>query len=275
MKKVLITGANSYIGESVKEYLEKEPELYYVATKSTMNWIPKAEDFKGFDVIFNVAGIAHIRETKKNRHLYYDINRDLAIKIAKEAKKAGVKQFILLSSMSVYGRLTGYITKETPVKPNNAYGQSKAQADSVIRKLECDNFKFACVRPPMVYGKGCKGNYQKLRKFAIKSPVFPNYNNKRSMIYIGNLCEFIKQCIDQERRGVFFPQNEEYVNTSEMVNLIAKENDKLIKLVKLFNVFIKILPINIIKKVFGDLTYERVDMVDKYCFESSIKKSEE
>jgi len=274
MKKVLITGANSYIGESVKEYLLQFPDYYDVLVKDTLGWKPKVSDFKGVDVVFNVAGIAHIKETAENRHLYYDINRDLVIEIAKTAKKGGVKQFILLSTMSVYGINVGHIKKTTPVNPMNAYGKSKAQADRIIKKLEDSNFKFTCVRPPMVYGKGCKGNYQSLRKFALKSPVFPAYNNKRSMIYIGNLCEFIKSCIDSEKSGVYFPQNSQYTNTSRMVELIASENGKKIKLTKMFNLAIKLAPITVVKKVFGSLTYEFVDTVDKYGFEESIKLTE-
>jgi UDP-glucose 4-epimerase len=274
LKKILITGANSYIGDSVREYLINKPEDYSVDIKDTINWNPQKVDFEGYDVVFNVAGIAHRKETSENRQLYYDINRDLVIKIAKEAKEAGVKQFILLSTMSVYGMLTGYITKDTPTNPTNAYGKSKAEADEEIAKLADGSFKFACLRPPMVYGNGCKGNYQSLRKLALLSPVFPKYNNERSMIYIGNLCEFVKNIIDSQSGGLFFPQNSVYTNTSEMVCLITKFHDKKIILTPIFNWLIKIIPGNIIKKVFGSLVYESVDTVDKYGFKESIRLTE-
>ncbi len=274
MKRILITGANSYIGTSVKEYLQEYPDEYEVSEKDTLGWTPSPSDFSGYDVVFNVAGIAHIKETKKNRHLYYDINRDLAVNIAKNAKQAGVRQFILLSTMSVYGMTVGHITKETPVNPKNAYGKSKAEADEMIRKLEDDNFRFACLRPPMVYGKDCKGNYQSLRKVALKLPFFPKVDNQRSMIYIGNLCEFVKNTIDCDRQGLFFPQNDKYVNTSELVKKIASSHDKNIHQTKLFNWIIRIVRLNIVKKVFGNLTYEPVDLVSKYSFEESVIRSE-
>ena len=270
MKKVLITGANSYIGDSVKDYLLINPEKYSVDIKDTIGWNPEPSDFVGYDVVFNVAGIAHIKETAENRHLYYDVNRDLVIKIAEAAKAGGVEQFILLSSMSVYGMETGKITKRTEPKPLSAYGKSKLEADEEIKKLADESFMFACLRPPMVYGKGCKGNYQRLRFFALKSPIFPNYDNQRSMIYIGNLCEFVKRCIDEKRTGLFFPQNAEYTNTSEMVRFIAEEHEKKIKMTGLFSPLIKICSLSIIKKVFGDLIYEPVDTVDKYGFRESI-----
>lgn len=275
MKRVLITGANSYIGESVKGFLQQFPNDYYVEVFDTIGIDPTPDLFSRFDVIFNVAGIAHIKETKENRHLYYEVNRDLVVKIAKSAKESGVKQFILLSSMSVYGVETGRITKNTKPHPKTAYGQSKLEADREIKKIEDDNFLFACLRPPMIYGKKCTGNYQSLRKFALKSPVFPKYHNQRSMLYIGNLCEFVKDCIDKEKHGLFFPQNAEYTDTCEMVSLIAAEHEKRIRLTKAFNWAIKIAPVNVIKKVFGNLVYESVDTIDKYGLRESIALTEE
>ncbi len=274
MKRVLITGANSYIGDSVRDYLMLNPDDYMVVIKDTVGWEPSAGDFDGFDVVFNVAGIAHIKETSTNRHLYYDVNRDLDVKIATCAKTAGVKQFILLSTMSVYGLKVGKINKESRVSPVNAYGESKAEADEAITRLADDSFEFTCLRPPMVYGKGCKGNYQSLRKFALKSLIFPKYDNQRSMIYIGNLCEFIKQCIDEEKSGLFFPQNKEYARTADMVRIIAECHGKKIRLVKCFNWAIKVCGIAVVKKVFGNLIYEPVDVVDKFGFEESIKLTE-
>lgn len=289
-KYILITGAGSCIGESVKAYLEascnqykhlfkddqgEEKAAYVMKTKDTLGWDPVPGNFAGFDVVFNVAGIAHIKETDENRHLYYEVNRDLVVKIAKAAKEAGVRQLILMSSMSVYGLTTGHITKQTEPTPNTAYGYSKLEADEQIKMLEDSSFKVAYLRPPMVYWKGCKGNYQALRAFALKSPIFPDYKNKRSMIYIGNLCEFVKRILDREVGGLFFPQNSEYVRTSEMVRLVAETNGKHIAIIPFFNPLIKILHLDILKKVFGNLTYEHTDTVSKYSFEESIRISEE
>lgn len=275
MKHILIAGAGSYIGESFKQFLEQWPDEYTVTEIGTKGLEPKPEMFQGIDAIFCVAGISHIKETSENRHLYFDVNRDLVVEIAKAAKAAGVKQFILLSSMSVYGLEVGRITKGMEPKPITAYGQSKLEADEEIKKLEDENFIFTCLRPPMVYGKNCTGNYQSLRKFALKSPILPNYQNQRSMIYIGNLCEFVKGCIEEKKSGLFFPQNAEYTNTSEMVKAIAEAHGKKIKLTKVFNWAIKIVPMDVVKKVFGDLVYEPVDTVGKYGLKESIKLTEE
>ena len=274
-KRILITGANSYIGESVKEYLLKEPEKYAVSVIDTKGLNPDLAMFKPFDVVLNVAGVAHRKETDEIRHLYYEINRDLCVKIAKAAKEAGVKQFILLSSMSVYGLIIGHILKETVPCPVNSYGRSKLEADESIKQMVDKDFRFACLRLPMVYGKNCKGNYQRLRKFALTSPVFPACDNKRSMIYIGNLCEFVKQAIDKQKSGLFFPQNAEYTNTGNMVKLIAEAHGKNIIVTSNFNWLLKLFPFKTFKKVFGNLTYEKEDMIGKFSFEDSIRLTEE
>lgn len=274
MKKILIAGAGSYIGEAFRTYLGQYPEKYEVDEIETKGLMVSPDVFRGYDAVFCVAGVAHIKETLENRHLYYEINRDLIVSIAKAAKDANIKHFILLSSMSVYGMVTGRITKKSIPHPVNAYGKSKLQADEKIKELENENFKLAFLRPPMVYGKGCKGNYKKLRNFALKSPIFPDYHNQRSMVYIGNLCEFVKNVIDEEKRGLYFPQNADYINTSEMVRLIAKSHGKKIRLTKAFNWLLKIVPVKGIKKVFGNLTYEKADMINKYSFIKSIIETE-
>ena len=217
----------------------------------------REKSFSGYDVVFHVAGIAHIKETKKNESLYYSINRNLAYEVAEKAKNDGVHQFIFLSSMSVYGIETGVIDKETPVNPKSAYGKSKFQAEEMINKLADDSFTVAILRPPMVYGKGCKGNYPRLAKLALRTPIFPLVDNKRSMIYIDNLSEFVKQICDNTSSGLFLPQNSEYVNTSEMVRLIAEAHGKKIIMTKLFDPILRLLNSGTINKVFGHLVYEK------------------
>lgn len=274
MKRILIAGAGSYIGDCFKTYMDRYGDAYEITVGETKDPEFLKTDFSKYDAVFCVAGIAHIKETEENRPLYYRVNRDLVIELARAAKQAGVRQFVLLSSMSVYGMTVGHITKDTPPHPVNAYGDSKLQADRAIETLADENFIFTCLRPPMVYGKHCRGNYQTLRNFALRSPVFPDYDNQRSMIYIGNLCAFVKKCIDEEAGGLFFPQNAEYVRTSDMVKRIAEENGKTIRLVKLFNGILSVLPLNVVKKVFGSLTYEKCDTVSEFSFEESMKETE-
>jgi len=257
MKKILITGVNSYIGRNLKAWLEKEPNKYCVDLVSVKDDAWKRKAFKEFDVLFHVAGIVHIKETKKNRDLFYKVNRDLTYEIAKKAKVEGVKQFIFMSSMSVYGIENGVINEKTALNPKSNYGKSKLEAEMLIRSLEDEAFKIAILRPPMIYGKGCRGNYSRLAKLAVKVPIFPDVDNKRSMIYIENFCEFVRFLIDNCSSGVFFPQNTEYVKTSELVAMIAEAHGKRIKLTKLFDPFLRLFNVSIISKMFGDLVYDK------------------
>ena len=145
----------------------------------------------------------------------------LPIEIAKKASLEGVKQFIFMSSMSVYGLETGVITPETIPSPKTNYGIAKIQAELAIKALEHDYFKVCILRPPMVYGKGCKGNFNGVVRLVKMLPIFPKVNNKRSMLYIENLCSFVKKVIDEEYTGLYFPQNREYMNTTQLAKWIS------------------------------------------------------
>jgi len=257
MKKILITGANSYIGTSLEKWIERYPDKYSIDTVDMRDDSWKKKDFSEYDVVFHVAGVAHIKETKENAVFYFKVNRDLAYETAQKAKDDGVKQFIFLSSMSVYGIENGVIDRNSSLNPKTNYGKSKLQAEKWIVSLEDESYKIAILRPPMIYGKGCKGNYPRLVKLALKVPFFPNVENKRSMIYIDNLCEFVRVLIDDCRSGLFFPQNEEYVCTSDMVRLIAEAHGKKIWMTKLFNPLLSLLKIGTVNKVFGDLVYKK------------------
>ncbi len=287
MKRVLITGADSYIGTSVETWLKQWKDDYKVDTLDMKRKDWMEYDFSKYDTVFHVAGIAHAdveRVSEEVKQMYYRVNTDLAIETAKKAKESEVKQFILMSSMIVYGNIE-HITQKTEPNPINFYGDSKWQADKGVRQLEDNNFKVVVVRPPMIYGKGSKGNYPTLAKLSRKMPIFPKINNKRSMIYIDNFCEFIKGIIDKENNGIFFPQNQEMVSTSDIVAEIARVYGHKIFITKLLVPFVivgKKLPGkvgNMCRKAFGSSYYDQKmsEGNDSYCiynFESSIKKTE-
>lgn len=257
MKRILITGANSYIGTSFEKYMAQWPEEYQVDTVDMIDGTWREKSFSGYDCVYHVAGIAHIKETEDNAHLYYEINRDLAIETAKKSKADGVRQFIFLSSMSVYGMEEGAIDFNTPTEPISHYGKAKLEAEKGIDLLRDNHFAVAVLRPPMVYGDGCKGNYQSLIKFAKVMPFFPDYKNKRSMIRIDRLCRYIKKLVDECTDGLVLPQDENYVCTCEMVQQIAAQNGKKLPLLRIFNPFVSIVKRYTVagKKAFGDLYY--------------------
>ena len=257
MKKILITGANSYIGTSFQKWVSQYPGEYSVETISVRDERWKRESFVKFDVVFHTAAIVHVKEN--NISEYSKINRNLTVELAKKAKLEGVKQFIFLSTMGVYGTETGFITNDTVPTPKTPYAQSKYEAEQILIGMNTDDFNVAILRPPIVYGKGCPGNYTRLASMALKLPVFPSIDNKRSMIYIDNLSEFIRLLIKHGVGGIYFPQNKDYVNTTELVALLAKVHDKEIKFSKAINwAIIKGFKISeTSRKVFGTFIYDK------------------
>ena len=290
MKKILITGANSYIGTSFEKYIYGNyPDEYQIDTLDMMdsNW--KEYDFSGYDSIFHVAGIAHAdvgKVSKETEKLYYRVNCDLAYETALKAKKSKVKQFIYMSSIIVYGESAPYgktkiITKDTKPEPVNFYGDSKLQAEIKLSPLQDDSFNLVIIRPPMIYGKGSKGNYPMLSKLAKKLPVFPKINNQRSMLYVENLCEFVRLMISNNAQGIYYPQNSEYTSTTTIVKTINPG----IRISGILNIGVFIgskVPGKIsglCNKAFGNLVYEKSmsQYSENYCrynLRESIEKTE-
>ena len=266
MKKILITGANSYIGTSFEKYMAQWPAKYQVDTVDMIDGTWREKDFSGYDTVFHVAGIAHSdtgHVSEERKAFYYKINRDLTYETAEKAKADGVKQFIFMSSAIVYGDSapigkSKVITKDTMLSPANFYGDSKLQAENAILPLQGEGFNVVVLRPPMIYGKGCKGNYSVLSKFATKLPIFPYVKNERSMLYVENLCEFVRLMVENKEHGVFYPQNGEYSNTSELVKMIAGIHGKKVAIIKGFTWALKILShmTGLVNKAFGSMSYD-------------------
>lgn len=283
MKRVLITGANSYIGTSFEGYVVEhyssaiQPTAIHMVDGTWRNY-----DFSAYDIVLHVAGIAHadvgnVNEATKKK--YYAVNTDLAIKVCKKAKESGVKQFVFMSSAIIYGDSAPYrvpkkITKDTEPKPADFYGDSKWQADKGVRGLASDDFIVTVLRPPMIYGKGSKGNYPTLAKMAKKMPIFPDVQNERSMLYLENLCEFLCQVMIRGYGGVYWPQNAEYTQTSNMVRIIAEVSRHKILVSKAFVWLVGLAShvpgkISILtNKAFGNLSYDQA--LSQYDFNYQI-----
>ncbi len=260
MKRILITGENSYIGTHLEQYLQRFPDGYAVETLAMKGHTPEEYDFHGADAVVHVAAIVHRKETAETLPLYSAVNCDLALAVAARAKDAGVKQFILFSTMSVYGMETGVITKDTAPAPTTLYGRSKLDAERVIAALADDTFTVTILRPPMVFGKGAKGNYHRLEALTKKLPFLPDFPNRRSLVSIETLCEAIRGHLEEPRCGVFFPQEPEPVSTTALMERIAIEQGKTVRKTKLFNPAIRLLRActHAGKKAFGDLVYENL-----------------
>ncbi len=294
MKKVLITGAGSYIGTSFAAWIKENNADILTDTVDMQEDAWRQRDFSGYDTIFHVAGIAHAdvgKVSEEQKQCYYKVNTELTVECAKKAKAEGVAQFIFMSSMIVYGESAGIgrqkmITPDTPPSPANFYGDSKLKAEEGLLALQSPSFKVVLLRPPMIYGKGAKGNYRLLSKLAVKLPIFPKENNLRSMLYIGNLCKFVELMIKNEEQGTFYPQNSSYIQTAEMVAVIGAVHGRKIHLTKLFHPILLFMgkiggkPGELVNKAFGNMTYDLEmssyrEAYQLYGLEESVKLTEE
>lgn len=277
-KKILITGANSYVGASFEKYMSQWPDEYQIDTIDMIGDSWRNKSFSGYDVVFHVAGIAHVSADPKLKDLYYRINRDMAIETAEKAKREGIKQFIFMSSMIIYGAdepigKEKIITRETKPTPADFYGDSKLQADLAIQKMDDKNFRVAIMRPPMIYGPGCKGNFPKLLKLAKYAFVFPDIENRRSMLYIENFCTYLKSVIELVKNGIYFPHNDETVSTTQIVTAYRFAKDKHTIKINMSHFLIKLLSnLAIFNKIFGSKIYEiEADKVNSFSFSNSLK----
>ena len=293
-KKVLITGAGSYIGQSFIQYAKKHyPDNFEIEELDMTDAAWRDKDFSEYDVVYHVAGIAHADVGKVSEEIkskYYEVNTGLAVEAAEKAKREGVKTFVFMSSMIVYGDSAPYgqqkvIDETTVPKPANFYGDSKLQADVAVRELANDTYKVIVLRPPMIYGKDSKGNYRTLAKLAKKLPIFPDVDNERSMLYIENLCEFLCQVMllktYHRNSVVLLPQNGEWTKTSDMVKEIAQASGKKITELKCLAPVVKMgskMPGKIgglVNKAFGNNFYnKRISHYDGLNYQLiSVKKS--
>ncbi len=285
MKRIIITGAGSYIGTAVAAHLSGFAGAYRVETVDMLDGGWKDRSFAGADCVYHVAGIAHVDPDPSREALYFRVNRDLAIETARKARAERVGQFVFMSSIIVYGEGaagSASIGPDTPPAPAGFYGRSKLEAERGLEELRDEGFRVAILRPPMVYGPGSRGNFPRLASLARRVPVFPDIDNRRSMIYIGNLCEFVRFVVDDRADGTFFPQNREYVKTTDLVRAVAAVHGRNLRTTRIFNPLVLGLAgrVRALEKLFGNLVYER-DMSAyrdfaycRYDFETSIRLTE-
>jgi UDP-glucose 4-epimerase len=303
MKRILITGEKSYLGKNVDRYLQEYNasqgrQIYQVDMISLRDESWENISFAPYDTVIHMVGMAHAdieHVSEEIKEKYYEVNCGLAVRTAKKAAKEGVGQFIYMSSVIIYGDSAPVgkkkcITRDTVPAPASFYGDSKLKAEQELTKLSQSyensdrGFNVAIIRSPMVYGRESRGNFATLEKLAAKLPIFPDMKNERSMIYIDNLAEFIRLLSESGRGGIFYPQNEEYVSTSRMVEKIGESMGRKIHLCSLLNPLVKAASHmpgkagSMADKAFGSLTIDRELSFEsfqgycKYSLEESIKK---
>lgn len=266
MRKLLITGAHSFIGGAVLNRLSGSDEISAAAV-SVRDDAWRQMDFSGYDSILHAAGIAHVSPDPSLDGQYRAVNTRLTADLAAKAKADGVKQFIFLSSMIVFGEaapagVRRVITPETAPAPVHTYGQSKLDAEKALRELESDDFRVAILRPPMVYGAGCKGNYNTLARLAARLPIFPEFENARSMLYVENLAELIRLLVTDQASGTFHPRDAQPRSVTEIVREICRCRGKRMRFTRALSPLVRIAGRKgIVRRAFGDMVYSP-DMAD-------------
>lgn len=284
MLKLLITGANGFIANAVLDSLKDSDEIEATAISVRGDgW--KKLSFSGYDSILHTAGVAHVDPDPSLADQYEKINHQLTVEVAKKAKAEGVGQFIFLSSIIVFGEAARAgkrqtITTKTRPSPANAYGRSKLDAETDLRRLASDRFRVAILRPPMVYGKGCKGNYNNLVKLAQRLPVFPEFYNNRSMLYVENLAELIRLIVLRRDKGTFHPQDLVPRSVTEIVHEICHVHGKKMRFLRILSPLVRLAGFRgLVRRAFGDMAYSRTisEYPENYRiigFQEAIRRTE-
>lgn len=278
MKKLLITGSNGFIGNY---FINNYKSKYNIKTFSFLKDDINNLNCGDIDVVFHLSALVH-QMGGASANEYEKINVIQTIELAKKAKESGVKHFVFMSTVKVYGEETNSkYTENTVCNPEDDYGKSKLKAEQELQKLEDENFKISIIRTPIVYGYGVKANIKNLINLVNKVPVLPfgKIKNKRSMVYIGNLCHLVDEIITQEKQGIFLACDDEPLSTSKLIELIAKNIEKKTYLIKIpfFESLLKILKPSFYKRLYGSLeidntiTKERLNLKNPYSAEDGVR----
>ena len=281
MTKILITGANSFVGRNFIENTEFKEVEEVCLIKNKLDNI----DFSKFDVVLHVAAIVH-QTTKISELEYFKINKELALDVASKAKKQGVKQFVFLSTVKVYGEYKpekGIWTEESDCLPDDSYGRSKYAAELALKNLIDENFNVSIIRPPLIYGVGVKANMLNIIKLIDKFSILPlgGIENRRSFTSIENLVQLIDTSIKNSASGVFLAMDDKPMSTTQLAEIIANHLNKSVRFFALPKSIItigkKLMP-NIFDRLYGSfeidnsLTRETLNFTPKLSTDEGIKK---
>jgi nucleoside-diphosphate-sugar epimerase len=278
MKKLLITGSSGFVGSY---FINKYKEKYNIKTFSFLKDDINTLDCNDIDVVFHLSALVH-QMGGSSAEEYEKVNVTQTLQLAKKAKESGVKHFIFMSTVKVYGEETSSVYTETTIcNPEDEYGKSKLKAELELVKLEDENFKISILRTPIIYGYGVKANIKNLVNLVNKVSVLPfgKIENKRSMVYIGNICHLVDEIITQQKEGILLASDDEPLSTSRLIELIAKNLDKKVYLIKIpfFESLLKILKPSFYKRLYGSLevdntiTKEKLNLKNPYSVEEGIR----
>lgn len=232
--KVFITGANGFVGTHLAEELRRRNINFISGSREIYGDISSRTEWKTIlsatDVVVHLAARVHIMNDLNENPLavFREINVKATVNLAREAKSAGVKRFIYVSSIKVNGEETkdiAYTASDVP-SPQDPYGISKMEAEVELMKLHEENiFEIIILRPPLVYGPGVKANLERLFLLVEKHRFIPfgSVNNKRSFVSVFNLCNLIIHCLDHPKAAgqVFLVSDDVEYSLRDLIKLIA------------------------------------------------------
>lgn len=251
--KILMTGSSGYVGNSFINYFSKKYDfMKFSLLHDSFNNI----DLENIDTVLHCAALVHQKITHSHEK-YLEVNVNYPVALAKKAKESGVKQFVFISTIAVYGEEDSLLTENTACNPITSYGKSKLEAEKLLLELSNDDFVVSVVRSPMVYGKNAPGNIHSLVKLVNKMPILPfgKIKNSRSFVYIGNLCHLMDVLIEKKQSGVFLVSDDHSLSTTSLIRQISNALDKKVYLIKIpfFEVLLKMLKPLFYKKLYKNL----------------------
>lgn len=266
--RVIITGADSYIGSHIQSYILSHDRTFSVEQLDVTDHKWQDFDFSGYDAVVHVAAIVH-RKDIADWDCYRRVNVDLTAQIAQKARSQGVRQFVFLSSMAVYGAekslsaQKSVIAADAAPAPTTMYGRSKLLAEQALREMESEGFRVAIVRPPNVYGPGCRGSYiSTYAAIVSKLPAIPKAFSsvRQSVLYIDNLSRFIYLLICRQERGIYTPQDDISVSAVTLMEAIRDVLGLKRKTSAFLGAFVYLLAAcPLVRKGYGGISYRRSD----------------
>lgn len=270
-----MTGANGFIGSY---FINQYKETYKIKTFSFLKDDFETIDYSNLDAIVHLSALVH-QMNGASADEYKRVNVTQTLQLAKKAKDAGVRHFIFMSTIKVYGEESDTIyTETTPCHPRDDYGTSKMHAEQALRALEDENFTVSIIRTPIVYGAGVKANILNLINLIQKIPVLPfgNTKNQRSMVYIGNLCALLGTILEQQASGTFLACDDTSLSTTQFIREIATALGKKCYLVDipLFESLLKYLKPTVHQRLFGNLIADNTETKKRLKFSNPYNTKE-
>jgi nucleoside-diphosphate-sugar epimerase len=276
--KLLLTGANGFIGSYFRSHYGNK---YSIEKFSFLNDDIDSLHTSNFDVVIHLSALVH-QMGGASASEYEKVNVIQTLQLARKAKEQGVKHFIFMSTVKVYGEESNETYSETSrCKPQDEYGKSKLRAENELKKLEDERFIVSIVRTPIVYGYGVKANIKNLISIVRKIAILPfgSIDNQRSMVYVGNLTHLLDKIIETSMNGIFLASDDRALSTTDLIELIVTNVNKKRFLVKIpfFESLLKLLKPSFHKRLFKSLqvnnesTKQKLDLKNPYTVEDGIK----